>query len=537
MSAALDERQQKHLAEAEAKKKLGNEHFRRFDFTHENEDMRWAVRRYTEALRELDDIAEAPLLSRRGWTPDMPVDPEAQPGAGLGEDGDGDGDEEILELGADGSYDAVAHDSARAETAPAAAPEDAGESAAAPPPVLDGDLASRIRELRISCLLNRAAAHLKTKGHGGNDGAEKDCTVVMKLDPDNVKAHFRRGQARHSMRRFAEAAQDLGRASQLAPKDKKIREALRAAKLAHEEQEKSKKLWNPSEEERRAKAARDERDVIERLTAADARARKEYGEKKWEEMETHEKRRIVLEMAVQEELERTAPKTVRQRDGDLSVKASAGEATDRARQGARQATSAREAASEPPAASTEPAQPEEDSWGAFWKDDAVAEREAEEKRRLEAARKLEAAEEEAARAKISAVQEKLHREELEAEAARKTRRENLEAVAAAQRAAALAHDSGKSPAPSLNAGFLAAPAPEPEPEPEPEPVPVPVPEAERDSAAAPARPESGEGQVWAHCAVPPLHKCRAHYGRRWASLDADTKRLAIVAAEEGKPMP
>ncbi|KAG2034856.1 hypothetical protein BDR03DRAFT_575962 [Suillus americanus] len=41
--------------------------------------------------------------------------------------------------------------------------------------------------------LNRAAAYLKL---GKNEDAERDCTTVLKLSPNNVKALFRRGQAR-----------------------------------------------------------------------------------------------------------------------------------------------------------------------------------------------------------------------------------------------------------------------------------------------------------------------------------------------------
>ena len=579
----MTEVQRQHLAEAENKKRLGNEHYKRYDFTHENEDMRWAVRRYTEALRELDTLTGKPLLDKKGWTPPV-VEQQVSdaPATGVVEDAD---EDDVLELGADGTFDAVAHD--KSKPAALCKPNEppimvaVGKDTAVPTEIavenLDEEqLKARVKELRISCLLNRAAAHLKCKGYGGNDGAEKDCTTVLQqLDPKNAKAFFRRGQARHSMRCFAEAVSDLQEAATLAPKDRTIAKALKQSKLELEKQEKSKKLWNPSEQERRAKAAADERDVIERLTAADAIARKEHGVEKWEALSDMDKRRIVLEIAVREELERTAPKTVRQRDGDLSLGTEASAKMDAARSAARAAAAAAGTAAEP---EPEPSLPVEDSWSAFWKDDKVAEREAAEKARLDAARKLEAAAELAMRKKYSDAQEKMRQDDEAAAAkARQARRDNLEAFAAVQREAALAHksaqDTGTSSthqtgAAGLTQGFFGASKKLAEPQ-------QPKAEGSQDSLSAQTEPERSQkqqqeaaatltaalaaaasqgsgsgggstsgggaggtsGQVWAHCAVPPLHKCRAHYGRKWASMPPETKRLAITAAEQGKPLP
>eukprot|EP01043_Picozoa_sp_COSAG02_P003804 COSAG02_NODE_95_length_37416_cov_60.512742_35_plen_583_part_00 len=579
----MTEAQRKHLAEAENKKRLGNEHYKRYDFTHENEDMRWAVRRYTEALRELDTLTGKPLLDKKGWTP--PVAEQQVGDAAAADVGEDEDEDDVLELGADGTFNAVEHD--KSKPAVPSQPKEppvmvaVGKDTAVPTEIavenLDEEqLEARVKELRISCLLNRAAAHLKCKGYGGNDGAEKDCTTVLQqLDPKNAKALFRRGQARHSMRCFAEAVGDLQQAATLAPKDRGVAKALKQSKLELEKQEKSKKLWNPSEQERRAKAAADERDVIERLTAADTIARKEHGVEKWEAMSDMDKRRIVLEIAVREELERTAPKTVRQRDGDLSLGTDASAKMDAARSGARAAAAAAGAAAEP---EPSPSPPVEDSWSAFWKDDKVAEREAAEKARLDAARKLEAAAELAMRKKFSEAQDKMRQEdEAAAAVARQARRDNLEAKAAATREAALAHKAGNgtgnSPAQQTSGvkfarGFLSAPQKSAEPQ-------QPTTEGSQDALSVQPEPEhsqkqqqeaaatltaaltaaasqgsgsgggstssggagSTSGQVWAHCAVPPLHKCRAHYGRKWASMPAETKRLAITAAEEGTPLP
>ncbi|KIY66296.1 TPR-like protein, partial [Cylindrobasidium torrendii FP15055 ss-10] len=50
--------------------------------------------------------------------------------------------------------------------------------------------------------LNRAAAYLKLSKY---DDADRDCTRVLELKPNNAKALFRRGQARHATGRLHEA--------------------------------------------------------------------------------------------------------------------------------------------------------------------------------------------------------------------------------------------------------------------------------------------------------------------------------------------
>ncbi|KZT11767.1 TPR-like protein [Laetiporus sulphureus 93-53] len=50
--------------------------------------------------------------------------------------------------------------------------------------------------------LNRAAAYLKL---GKNQDAERDCSTVLRLDARNVKALFRRGQAKVALQKLREA--------------------------------------------------------------------------------------------------------------------------------------------------------------------------------------------------------------------------------------------------------------------------------------------------------------------------------------------
>ncbi|QRV77502.1 RNA polymerase II-associated protein 3 [Ceratobasidium sp. AG-Ba] len=68
--------------------------------------------------------------------------------------------------------------------------------------------------------LNRAAAYLKLNK---NQDAERDCSTVLKLQPNNVKALFRRAQARVVLGKFADARTDLLAAAKAEPGNAAIR--------------------------------------------------------------------------------------------------------------------------------------------------------------------------------------------------------------------------------------------------------------------------------------------------------------------------
>ncbi|KAF4617296.1 hypothetical protein D9613_005646 [Agrocybe pediades] len=77
--------------------------------------------------------------------------------------------------------------------------------------------------------LNRAAAYLKLNKY---QDAERDCTTVLRLTPGgkNVKALFRRGQARMGLGRLEDAEKDFSDALTLEPANVSAKQELNAAK-------------------------------------------------------------------------------------------------------------------------------------------------------------------------------------------------------------------------------------------------------------------------------------------------------------------
>lgn len=71
--------------------------------------------------------------------------------------------------------------------------------------------------------LNRAAAYLKL---GKNEDAERDSTKVLALNPSNVKALFRRGQARRPLGNIDGARQDFNEALRLEPSNISVKNEL-----------------------------------------------------------------------------------------------------------------------------------------------------------------------------------------------------------------------------------------------------------------------------------------------------------------------
>jgi len=93
----------------------------------------------------------------------------------------------------------------------------------------DADEAAQIKKLRLTCALNIAQCKLKLAKF---DEAVKACDVVLELDPENVKALYRRAEGR--VRPSAATAydhdcaiKDLNKANQIDPEEKNVSSLLK----------------------------------------------------------------------------------------------------------------------------------------------------------------------------------------------------------------------------------------------------------------------------------------------------------------------
>ena len=86
-----------------------------------------------------------------------------------------------------------------------------------------GARTKELSELLCSCYSNRSACCLKLGDHAN---ALQDAEACLELNPDHVKAVFRKGMALHAMKRYREACPVLGKALKLNPGDKSISTAL-----------------------------------------------------------------------------------------------------------------------------------------------------------------------------------------------------------------------------------------------------------------------------------------------------------------------
>ena len=79
---------------------------------------------------------------------------------------------------------------------------------------------------------NRAACFLKLGEHAK---ALADADAAVAAEPGFVKGHFRRGLALHALGRWKDALPSLGRALEIEPKNKQIREAMKFAEFRLQE--------------------------------------------------------------------------------------------------------------------------------------------------------------------------------------------------------------------------------------------------------------------------------------------------------------
>jgi FK506-binding protein 4/5 len=84
----------------------------------------------------------------------------------------------------------------------------------------DKNAPEEAKSLLRMCLLNQAMCHLKLDNPAK---AETACSKVLKEDPDNVKALFRRAQAMAKNAEFNKALTDLKRAAEIEPSNSDVR--------------------------------------------------------------------------------------------------------------------------------------------------------------------------------------------------------------------------------------------------------------------------------------------------------------------------
>merc|ERR1712194_845813 len=94
------------------------------------------------------------------------------------------------------------------------------------------------KELKLACELNSAACSLKFK-----DFAEvkKKCNSVLKDDPRNVKALFRRAQAHLGEKNFADSIADLKKLIEADPQNREARSLMKEAQAGQKEEDKKSK--------------------------------------------------------------------------------------------------------------------------------------------------------------------------------------------------------------------------------------------------------------------------------------------------------
>lgn len=106
---------------------------------------------------------------------------------------------------------------------------------------LDAELATDIESLKLAAYLNLSLAFLKL---GENFEAKSSATSALKLDPENVKALFRRGQALLKLKEPKLASEDFSKCLKLDPGNTAAQTQLQiCTKTLKEELAKEKKVY------------------------------------------------------------------------------------------------------------------------------------------------------------------------------------------------------------------------------------------------------------------------------------------------------
>merc|ERR1712007_62718 len=102
----------------------------------------------------------------------------------------------------------------------------------------DETMKTKAKDLKRLCELNKAACFLKLKEYAE---AKKACDIVLKDEPNNVKAIFRKAQAYYEMKDIQDCIRDLKHLIEIDAQNKEARTLMKKALVAQKEDDKKSK--------------------------------------------------------------------------------------------------------------------------------------------------------------------------------------------------------------------------------------------------------------------------------------------------------
>merc|ERR1712107_883915 len=104
--------------------------------------------------------------------------------------------------------------------------------------VKDETMKTKAKDLKRVCELNEAACFLKVKEYAE---AKKACDIVLKDQPNNVKAMFRKAQACYEMKDIQDCIRNLKHLIEIDAQNKEARALMKKAQVAQKEDDKKSK--------------------------------------------------------------------------------------------------------------------------------------------------------------------------------------------------------------------------------------------------------------------------------------------------------
>mmetsp|Transcript_32633 Transcript_32633/g.52045 ORF Transcript_32633/g.52045 Transcript_32633/m.52045 type:complete len:392 (+) Transcript_32633:20-1195(+) len=121
----------------------------------------------------------------------------------------------------------------------------------------------KFTKLVVSVYLNLAASGLKLESF---DSAINCCNAVLKLDPKNPKALYRRAKVYKQQLDYPQALSDLKQAISITPSNKELREEYKAVRKLLDKQEQLEAFKRETEQGRRGKQAKNCPEIVEENT-------------------------------------------------------------------------------------------------------------------------------------------------------------------------------------------------------------------------------------------------------------------------------